>query len=74
MTRAEILEARRQLQQTRMDFLRLETEKYDLAVHEYDDLYYDQLEKLQAECEKLGHSTVTGITTRCSTCDKALWR
>lgn len=72
MTRAEILEARRQLQQTRMDFLRLETEKYDLAVNEYDSLYYEQLGKLQDECGKLGHSLTLQGGTRCATCDKAL--
>lgn len=72
MTRAEILEARRQLQGTRFAFLRAETEKFDMIVNDYDVEYYAALNKLQIECGKIGHSLTTHAGTRCATCDKAL--
>ncbi len=69
MTRAEILEARRQLTSLRL--------KYQKEVMQaYDKEYYAELRKLQEECGKIGHSKGyyydNGIGTawyRCPTCD-----
>lgn len=72
MTRAEILEARRQLTNLRMAYIGKLQGKYDNALNDYDEQYYASLRELQAECGKTGHTRTVDMRIRCSICDKFL--
>lgn len=72
MTRAEILEARRQLQATRFAFITKCQERMDNAMNDYDTEYYAHLRALQEECGKTGHTREPNMQIRCTTCDKYL--